>query len=90
MKKPLLASRAGGMAEVVMNERTGLLLPPGGRAAWLEAVLRLVREPERVREWGENGRRWLDEEVSPRRWLEQFNRIAHRAGVFEREPVCAG
>jgi glycosyltransferase involved in cell wall biosynthesis len=86
-KKPVLASRCGGMAEVVMHERTGLLLPPGERAAWLDAILRLVREPARGREWGEQGRRWLDEEVSPQRWLEQFNRIAHRAGLFA--PVCA-
>ena len=46
-KKPVLASRCGGMAEVVMHERTGLLLPPGERAAWLDAILRLVREPAR-------------------------------------------
>jgi hypothetical protein len=40
------------------------------------------------RDFGEQGRRWLDEEVSPRRWVEQFNRMAQSAGIFDR--LCAG
>jgi glycosyltransferase involved in cell wall biosynthesis len=88
MKKPILASNAGGMPEVVLDGRTGLLLPPGDRAAWLAAVLRLARDPGLSRELGQQGRRWLEDEVSPRRWVERFNQIARRAGIFDR--LCAG
>lgn len=81
LKKPVLASNSGGMPEVVHEGETGLLLPPADRESWLGAVLRLANEAELSRRLGEQGRRWLDQEVSPRRWVEQFNAIAHCAGV---------
>jgi glycosyltransferase involved in cell wall biosynthesis len=81
MNKPILASRSGGMPEVVESERTGLLLPPGDRAAWLQAILRLSRDRAISQQMGEQGRAWLDREVSPTRWVEQFNEIARRVGV---------
>ena len=81
MNKPMLASSSGGMPEVVHSEQTGLLLPPGDRNAWLQAILRLSQNPGLSQQMGERGRAWLDREVSPQRWVEQFNVIAHRAGV---------
>ena len=81
MNKPMLASRSGGMPEVVESERTGLLLAPGERDAWLQAILRLHHDPGLSRKMGESGRAWLDREVSPQRWVEQFNAIARQAGV---------
>jgi glycosyltransferase involved in cell wall biosynthesis len=81
VNRPMLASRSGGMPEVVEHGVTGLLLPPGERTAWLQAILRLVRDPDLARQLGEQGRQWLDREVSPERWVERFNTIAHGVGV---------
>jgi L-malate glycosyltransferase len=42
---PAVASRVGGLPEVVMDGVTGLLYPPGDEAAATGAVLRLLRDP---------------------------------------------
>ena len=53
---PVLATRAGGVPEVVVEGETGFLLPVGdidGFAARLDAI---VEEPQRYRRMGERGR----------------------------------
>ncbi|MCM2280119.1 MAG: glycosyltransferase family 4 protein [Oligoflexia bacterium] len=42
---PLVASAAGGILEIVEDNRTGLLFPPGNIEALAGAVTRLLREP---------------------------------------------
>jgi D-inositol-3-phosphate glycosyltransferase len=53
---PVVAARAGGLAEAVLDGETGLLL---GRDAgeWTRAAAALLRDPERRRELGRRGRR---------------------------------
>lgn len=54
---PVVASRVGGLPEVVVHEETGLLVPPGDEDALAGALRRLLAEPETRRKFGENGRR---------------------------------
>jgi glycosyltransferase involved in cell wall biosynthesis len=42
---PIVASRSGGIAEVVDDGQTGLLVPPGTPSAFAEAIEALVRNP---------------------------------------------
>ena len=42
--RPVLASRVGGLAQVVVHERTGLLLPPGDVSSWCAALGRIVED----------------------------------------------
>jgi glycosyltransferase involved in cell wall biosynthesis len=42
---PTVAARAGGSAELVADERTGLLVPPDDRPAFAGALLRLAESP---------------------------------------------
>jgi glycosyltransferase involved in cell wall biosynthesis len=51
---PVLASRAGGLLEVVQDGSTGLLLPPGDTGAWTEGVTRLTDDRVTIR-MGEAG-----------------------------------
>jgi glycosyltransferase involved in cell wall biosynthesis/GT2 family glycosyltransferase len=55
--KPCIACAVGGMAEVVQDGETGLLIPPGSSDALTGAVLALARDPDRRRRMGEAGRR---------------------------------
>ena len=49
---PVLGSRLGGIAELVVDDHTGLLLPPGDITAWSRAIQRVLDDPpllERLR-----------------------------------------
>jgi glycosyltransferase involved in cell wall biosynthesis len=43
--RPIIASGIGGFAELLENDRSGLLVPPGDPAALSTAMCRLIREP---------------------------------------------
>ena len=60
MKLPVIASRIGGLEEVVEHEKTGLLVAPGDAAALAEAILRLAENPEMGKKMGEAGRRRVE------------------------------
>jgi glycosyltransferase involved in cell wall biosynthesis len=55
--RPLVATRVGGIPEVVEDGTTGILVPPGDSGALAEAVLSLMADPGRRRAMGEAGRR---------------------------------
>jgi glycosyltransferase involved in cell wall biosynthesis len=45
MRRPVIATDIGGLPEVVVHERTGLVVPPRDSAALAAALLRLHRDP---------------------------------------------
>jgi glycosyltransferase involved in cell wall biosynthesis len=58
---PLIASRTGGLADVVRHEQSGLLVPPGDAEALHAAIVRLLTEPGLARRLRAEGhRRGLD------------------------------
>ncbi len=56
MARPVVATDVGSTAELVVHERTGLLVPPNDPAALAAAVDRMLREPSFARECGARGR----------------------------------
>jgi len=52
----VVASRIGALAELIEDEATGLLVPPGDGPALIAAVRRTLAEPDRARGWGEAAR----------------------------------
>ncbi len=44
--KPVVASRAGGLADIVLHERTGLLVTPNDAEDLARALQRLISDPE--------------------------------------------
>lgn len=53
---PVVATRVGGVPEVVEDGVTGILVPPNDPQALAEAILSLLRDPEQRRRMGERGR----------------------------------
>jgi glycosyltransferase involved in cell wall biosynthesis len=54
--KPVIASAAGGIVDIVRDGRSGFLVPPGDAEALASAVRRLMADPARGREMGAAGR----------------------------------
>jgi glycosyltransferase involved in cell wall biosynthesis len=54
--RPVIATRVGGLPEIVADGETGLLVPPGDEEALAAALVELASDPERCRAYGLAGR----------------------------------
>lgn len=68
MARPVVATAVDGTPEVVADGATGLLVPPADPTALARALRALLRDPERARAMGAEGRR---------RTLERFDLARH-------------
>jgi colanic acid/amylovoran biosynthesis glycosyltransferase len=57
MAVPVIATRAGGVAEIVTDGVDGLMVPPGDALALAQAIHSLGGDPERATALGAAGRR---------------------------------
>lgn len=64
MGKPVVCTRAGGNAELVIDGVTGRLVDPGDPAASAAALLEVICDPAKALAWGERGRRRVAEGFS--------------------------
>ncbi len=55
--KPVVGSDAPGIREALVDDRTGLLVPPGRPEALAEAIAKILSDPEMAVEMGRRGRR---------------------------------
>jgi glycosyltransferase involved in cell wall biosynthesis len=55
--KPIVASRVGGVPELLGQGEAGLLVPPADSRALADAICTLLADPVRVKTFGEAGRR---------------------------------
>ena len=64
LSKPLVASNAGGVPEIVIDGTTGLLFEPKNVDALAGCLRQLLTDPARARMFGEAGRRRLETDFS--------------------------
>lgn len=62
--KPVVATRVGGLPEMVADGWTGLLVPPRDERSLADAIIRLLGDADLRRRLGENGRHKLRTELS--------------------------
>lgn len=72
---PVVASRVGGLAEAVVHERTGLLVPPGDVAELARALERVVVDGDLRRRLGANGPGRVAEGFLPDQMVDAYVRI---------------
>lgn len=84
MARPVVATDAGGVAEVVAHGETGLLVPPADPKALAEAVLSLLEDPGRGARLGAAGRRRAEREFSLRRHADAVERLYEEVLGVER------
>jgi N-acetyl-alpha-D-glucosaminyl L-malate synthase BshA len=71
-RHPVLATRAGGVPELVVDGETGFLLPPGEVGGFVERLDAIVDDPGRFREMGERGCQRARALFSADRIVEQY------------------
>jgi glycosyltransferase involved in cell wall biosynthesis len=83
--KPVVATTAGGMPEVVVEGETGVLVPPRDHEAMADAIVRLLRDRALRSRMGQAGEARVRERFSSERMVENtlavYQRVALHAHV---------
>lgn len=75
---PVVATRSGGIPDLIVDPEAGMLVPPGTPGA-IAAAMRTVCSEERFRVGATRAGRILADRLSPEKVAEQFEAIYHRA-----------
>ncbi len=84
LERPVIASDAGGLPEVISPGKTGLLFPRGDARALAEGIVRLFREPEAALRMAQAGRARVKEKFDAAR------QVAELREVFSQEVAAHG
>ncbi|MFA6896712.1 MAG: glycosyltransferase family 4 protein [Patescibacteria group bacterium] len=80
--RPIVASRIGGVPELVDNEKTGFLVPPNDVGALSGGIDRLLSDPGLMQNMGEAGRekaeKEFDEKIYVKNTLAQYNLLINK------------
>lgn len=92
--RPVIASRLGGLAEIIDDARTGFLAPQRDHAQFARTMNKILSEPSMARAVGRNARQEVIKRFSKDRWVESV--IAVYQGAIDelsnqgaRQPVAA-
>lgn len=81
---PVVATRVGGVPEVVRDGETGFLVPAGDPKALAEAILAMLADRNRAKAMGQQGREWVmanfDIDVCTAKYEELYREILARKG----------
>lgn len=79
--RPVVASRIGGMTEVVTDGVDGFLMQPGDVVALRERLLWMAAHPGEALEMGRRGRAKVEEKFSPAQHYEQLMAVYKKVGA---------
>ena len=64
MSKPVVATKVGGLPELILEGETGFLVPSGDSNALAYSILKIIESPDLARTIGINGRKMVKEKFS--------------------------
>jgi len=88
--RPIVATRVGGIPDLIEDGATGRLVPPSDVAAMRDAIRELLNSPELRRQYGEAARARADEAFRLDRWVDQVEEVyrdALAASLGKRAPA---
>jgi len=69
---PVVATRVGGVPEIIEDSVQGLLVEPGDTAGIAQAICNLLENPDLSWRMGQAGKRWIAEEFDPVKSSQKF------------------
>ncbi len=72
---PIVATRVGGIPEVIEHEDSGVLVAPGDDRALAAGILRLIERPELATQLGESARQAIEARFSFDRMVSEFQQL---------------
>jgi len=79
MGKPVIATRVGGIPEMIEDGVHGILVPPGDVPALCAAMRTLLADPDKARQYGEAARRRVADQFTLERQIRQLLEIVEPA-----------
>lgn len=77
----VVATAVDGVPECVSDNQTGVLVPPADSTALADAIIALLRDPERRRQLGAAGRRRVREHFAPETQVPRIEAVLARAAA---------
>ncbi len=88
MRRPVVATNAGGLTEVVRDGESGLLVPTRDSSALAEGICRLLGDTELARRLAEAGRLSVERQFTAERMVEKTLAVYEQAlGQISRRPA---
>jgi glycosyltransferase involved in cell wall biosynthesis len=84
LERPVVATRVGGIPEIVTHGESGLLVPPANPAALADAIIRLLDDPRLAAACGAAGRRTVETRYSLEAMTARFT------GLYEEMAAARG
>jgi glycosyltransferase involved in cell wall biosynthesis len=78
--RPIVATTAGGIPEIVEDGVNGLLVPPRDHAALADAIVRVLKDPARRQQMGDAGFARVSDRFTVDRMVEQTAEVYARVG----------
>lgn len=84
---PVVASAVGGVPDLVLADRTGLLVPPGDVAALADAIVRMLEDRERRERFTAQALEHVTRNYSPEKFVERHAQLYRRVIEAKRQGV---
>ncbi len=80
MGKPIVATDAGGVPEIIVNGATGILVKPADSSAIAEAVIYLLSNTEEAKKMGKAGQERVDKLFNIELMIKKIERVYYEIG----------
>ena len=81
MARPVVATSAGGLTEVVVHQQTGLLIPPEDPVGLSEAIVFLLEHPEAAAQMGQAGRERIKDRFSWQQCVDAYDALFQQVAL---------
>ncbi len=72
MKKPVIATNAGGISELMTDKETGFLIEKGDHEDWIKKLTLLINDKKLAENMGNAGRKFIEDNFSWERMAKNF------------------